>query len=1245
MQSPRTSTSSSRTASARKAIIGLSALALLFGLSSVAVAGPTTQSGSGPVRSEIAESPTGWYIVLLKDPPLSRYTGGVEGLEATANSVTGATKLATESDDSLAYRAYLRQRQDAVLDVIRAGIKPDVTVYDKYRLDVVLNGFVVQLSHDEAIAVSALPEVLSVEADAHMDFVTDVGPEWIGAPAIWGVPDNESFPGAGGCTNGGSTSCGEGIVAGVIDTGINTGHPSFADVGGDGYDHTNPRGTFYGECNETTGVPYCNDKLIGAWDFSEGCVVSLGLLCDPNDDNGHGTHTSSTVAGNVLDAEITSPTLTLTRPISGVAPHANIIHYKACQTTAPVGCELTAGAVVSALVASIDQAVDDEVDVINFSIGGGPADPWDEDAVFPSISLAFLGANAAGIVPSASAGNSGPAPGTVGYPAVAPWVFTVAASTHNRKFTNGLIDMASTDVTPLDDMFGASFSCGYPQEENDPQDSPINWSTTDCPADFADALPDGRAPIVWAGDYETDPAGTEGDCGAGPPRGANLESSADPFPGVDFNGAIVVCIRGTYARVDKAVQVANHGAGGFVLINDAASGNSLVADPYSIPGVHLTYDHGQALLEWLESAPDRGVDPVPEGYSRQAAIQGTNPDETVANGDIMASFSSRGPNAAVGDILKPDITAPGVDVLAAWMSDGEDDTTEFNIISGTSMSSPHNAGAAVLMRAIHPDWSPDQIRSAMMTTAFDYLGGGDSPEVHDVYKEDGSTSGDPFDFGGGRVDLNLAANAGLIMEETEENYLAADPEADTPGEPSTLNIPSMAEDACSVSCGWDRTLEATIAGTWTASVVEPAGIELSVEPSTFTLEAGETATIRVTANVTTATPFQWHFGQVQLSPGDAGAASVGTQQVNPSLVTTQHLPVAVFVPPLPLGAPELEGPEKGGCAYDLSWTDLVADEALGLGEEDGYRVQQSTNYIVGLEDNADNMAAYWETEATITAEGESVDLPGWTESSLRSNSPPTSYWSGNSPVAGDYVATMTLLEPISVPEGASPVVQFMSFEDIEGGFDFGYVQASNDGGASWETALAVTGDPQEWMPRTAEFTGMDGDVLIRFVYVADLLVGLVDGFEGWYVDDIVVTAGTWTDVGDTEANVTTFTVRDNPTGTYFHRVAGLIESAAGVYAVGPWSNVIDVDVECILSVPTGEPSPVPTVAPTGTEGPGVTTRPSATPRVRFIPDTALGWAGTPAGLVTVGSLAILFGSLTMFAVPRIIGSKARRPKP
>jgi subtilisin family serine protease len=726
---------------------------------------------------------SGRYIVQLSDQPLASYRGGIVGLQATNPAAIGAKKLDVSSAASKAYLNYLAQQQASFQTALAQTLGRTVSVPISYKY--AFNGVVAVLSDEEAARVAKMAGVKNVERERTLDLQTDAGPTWIGAGSIW---DGSAAGGVRG-------TMGEGVVVGVIDTGINHDHPSFAATGGDGFTVRNPRGTFFGLCAPVTGAPFCNSKLIGVYDFTG---------TTPEDDNEHGSHTASTTAGNVIPAAVLhAPTIDITRKISGVAPHANLITYKACTA---------AGCLNVATTQAIDQATADAVDVINFSIGGGSRNAWSD-----SNAQAFLGARDGGVFASVSAGNAGPSARTMGSPANAPWVTAVAATTHNRKFLNRLTGMTGGPA----DITGAGVTTGY-----------------------------GPAKIVYAGDFGA-PL-----CGAGPalPTG---DSTINPFPPGTFHGEIVVCDRGTYGRVAKGNNVKAGGAGGYVLANDQASGDSLIGDAFALPGVAITYRDGLAVKAWLATAGDHS-----------ASITGATLDLSATNGDQMASFSSRGPDKTHPDVLKPDIGAPGVDILAAINGVDPLSDPEYGILSGTSMAAPHLAGAAALLVALHATWTPAEIQSALMSTA-------KTPVT-----EGGKVMG-PFARGAGRVDLTKAALAGLLLNETAPNYVAANPA--TGGDPTTLNIPSVANSGCEATCTWSRTVTSSLASSasWSASTVKPKGMGLTVTPSSFTLAPGASQKLTITADVSKLGVGQWAEGEIRLAAGSAAPAA--------------HLPVTVFV--------------------------------------------------------------------------------------------------------------------------------------------------------------------------------------------------------------------------------------------------------------------------------------------------------------------------------------------------------------
>jgi len=219
----------------------------------------------------------------------------------------------------------------------------------------------------------------------------------------------------------------------------------------------------------------------------------------------------------------------------------------------------------------------------------------------------------------------------------------------------------------------------------------------------------------------------------------------------------------------------------------------------------------------------------------------------------------------VPDVIKPDLITPGSDILAAYKT-----PEEYNMIGGTSMASPHSAGAALLLRSLYPNWTPAMIQSALVSTAVDDV----------AVKHDWVTPADPFDMGGGRVYASNAARAGFVLNETVAGYQAANPGAG--GDPSTLNHATLGQDSCAGTCTWTRVLSSTQDTTvsWTATVAAPAGMVLTVEPAAFDLAAYATKRITVTANVAGLPLGDWAFGRVTLTP------SAGT-------IAEQHLPVAV----------------------------------------------------------------------------------------------------------------------------------------------------------------------------------------------------------------------------------------------------------------------------------------------------------------------------------------------------------------
>jgi uncharacterized repeat protein (TIGR01451 family) len=708
-------------------------------------------------------SETGLYIVRLKDPSLAMYQGGIGSLAATSPQTTGFRKLDVKSPESVAYLNYLNGEQAEFVSAMEGVLGRAVEVVYIYKN--VLNALDVRVSHEEAMALAKLESVKAVYGDKIRELDTDVGPIWIGAPAIWD-----------GDTGTGEATQGEGVTIGVIDGGINHAHPSFADPGGDGYDHTNPfgSGVYVGYC--IANPSFCNDKLIGAYDLYPG--GSGG----PEDTFGHGSHTASTAGGNRHEAVFMVGTEEFTRTIQGVAPHANIIAYKVC-----LDATHCSG---SASVAAVDHAIQDEVDVLNYSISGGD-DPWNDP-----VDQAFLDAFAAGIYVSASAGNSGPGASTVAH--TGPWNASVGASTHNRIYSN---------------LFEVTGPITVPGElQNIPS---LQGNGTALVADI-------EAEISYSA--------------------TNL-SGCSAFPAGFFLDKLALIQRGGCGFSVKITNAYNAGADAVVIFNNAGGPPSEMdsTGAPAIPSVMVPMADGLAVMAFIDANPGATA-------ALRADVNILFDDDWY---DIMAGFSSRGPSKF--ELIKPDFVAPGVNILAAIASAGGD-PVQYDFYQGTSMSSPHGAGAGALMVALHPSWSPAQIKSALSTSAFN-----GSP----VIDSDGVTPADLFDMGSGRLALAAAGNVGLVLDETAVNFQAADPA--TGGDPKILNLPSFKNNACYQTCSWTRTVynPTDTSMTWEASY-SGEGIA-AVTPMNFTVSAGETATFTIKLDVYALSPDTWYFGSLTWS--------------------------------------------------------------------------------------------------------------------------------------------------------------------------------------------------------------------------------------------------------------------------------------------------------------------------------------------------------------------------------------------
>ncbi len=571
---------------------------------------------------------------------------------------------------------------------------------------------------------------------------------------------------------GGQSKAGTGIKVADVDTGLRPANPMFSGTG-----FTMPAGYPKGYCatNPSDTSFQCNGKLIAARAIPpDGSFpVVPGEFNTPLDFDGHGSHTAGTAVGNPVTV------MPWSLPISGVAPGAYLMVYKGLYETVGGG----ASGSDSMLVTALELAVGDGADVINNSWGGSAGgDP--KNTVFTDL---IHNITQAGTLVVFSAGNDGPSSGSIGCPGCAPDALTVGASTTNRTFIAQVsVDSTTTGATIPDAL------------KNIQGRSVLAASVTAPVVDLAVA---GYA----------DPIACD---------------TTTPIPTSLVSGKIVVIERGVCALVDKVALAKASGAVGVILRNVAGGSSTLPIIQPVLPTAHITRADGDALAAFLTANVSGVVTMTLHGPAQRVLTD---------QPDVVASFSSVGPN---GDpnFLKPDIVAPGVNILSALSpvpSGGTDPF--FGFEQGTSMAAPHVTGSAALLKALHPDWTPYQIKSALVTTA----------TRTNVFAPDGKTAADEFTAGAGRLDLGRASNTGVVFD-----------------------LSSFTSGNCVVACSWKDTIKnvTTDTVTWTASFAGNAKLHLTVTPSSVTLPPGLSASFTVTASGLDVGTTDWNQDSITWTP-------------------------------------------------------------------------------------------------------------------------------------------------------------------------------------------------------------------------------------------------------------------------------------------------------------------------------------------------------------------------------------------
>lgn len=797
--------------------------------------------GSIPLRLAGDENAaaTRVYIVQLRQPSAAEYHASLLKKNTGPAAVDKTrSRLDKTSPVLQSYARQLAEEQDRVLG--KAG--PDARKIYSYRFG--LNGFAARMSTAQAQKLQNLPEVLNVWEDEVRPMATRYSPTFLG------LFDNDTgLRSAAGLD-------GDGIIIGIIDSGIAPAHPALRDTQEadrpglcrSSWAETTLLGkwlcrrydkrpdtlvfeapeSWNGECEsgEQFVETDCNNKLIGARWFIDGALetgpIDDNEIRSARDADGHGTHTATIAAGNRSSASIFG---TLIGDIEGIAPKARVAAYKACWLRPG---DTRASCNTSDLANAIDAAVADGVDIISYSIGSSLR------RISAPDEIALMAATKAGVLSVVAAGNEGPNLGTVGSPAGAPWVITAAAS--SRDGTSSVEALQITAPPGLEGKYAtkeANFTA--PLQDNDPIE--------------------GRFVLV---DDDDDTLASGGS------TGTTSDACQALVNGDEVSGNIALIQRTGCLFEDMIRNAEDAGAIAAVVYNNAG-------DPIVMHGTEGSSDIpalmiGQADANLILAELDADVD-VTVVLDKSFLL---TTDDT---GNVMASFSARGP-APVPDILKPDVTAPGINILAGFTPDAANAASgeNFAFLSGTSMSTPHVAGVAALLLQAHPEWTPALIRSALMTSA-----------RQDVLATAGLGDASPFDFGAGHIAPNDASDPGLVFDVSDDEFDAFACGIESPAvassrcdtleaagysfEASDLNQPSIGlSDLTS-----QRTVQRRVtnvseeADTYVVSVSPLPGMTVDISPPNLALAPGESATFDVTTTYLSGPLDLWRFGSLTWS--------------------------------------------------------------------------------------------------------------------------------------------------------------------------------------------------------------------------------------------------------------------------------------------------------------------------------------------------------------------------------------------
>ncbi|XVE50924.1 hypothetical protein DITRI_Ditri01bG0202400 [Diplodiscus trichospermus] len=678
-----------------------------------------------------------------------------------------------------------------------------------------INGFAAILDEEEAAQIAKHPNVVSVFLNKGRKLHTTRSWDFLRLERNGVIPSASLWK---------KSRFGEDTIIGNLDTGVWPESKSFSDEG------MGPiPSRWRGFCQDDTddGVR-CNRKLIGARYFNKGYAAYFGGKLNDTfktvrDHEGHGSHTLSTAGGNFVPGASVFGYGNGTA--KGGSPKARVAAYKVCWPPTD-GHECFD----ADIMAAFDAAISDGVDVLSVSLGGDPSEFFED-----GLSIGAFHAVKRGISVVLSAGNSGPTPGTVSN--VSPWMFTVGASTLDREFTS-YVELGNNKHLKGASLASATLS------------SRISYPLITAEKAKKANVSAANAILCMPGTLD--------------PKKAK--------------GKIVVCLRGNNARTDKGKQALLAGAAGMILANDEKSGNEIIADPHLLPATHINFTDGDIVFAYINSTkkPTAYITPVKTELCTRPA-------------PFMASFSSRGPNLIEPSIIKPDITAPGVSIIAAFTESvgpteeiSDNRRIPFTSQSGTSMSCPHVSGIVGLLKSLHPQWSPAAIRSAIMTSART------RDDTANPMLDSNNNKATPFGYGAGHVRPNRAMDPGLVYDLTIDDYLnflcargynqsiirlfSGKPYACPKSfRVADFNYPSISVPELTGTTTVSRKVKNVGSpGTYKARVRSPAGVTVTVHPSTLTFKKiGEEKKFEMRFKAKrNEEPADYAFGQLIWSDGN-----------------------------------------------------------------------------------------------------------------------------------------------------------------------------------------------------------------------------------------------------------------------------------------------------------------------------------------------------------------------------------------